>query len=136
MQKTHHGSCLCEQVSFRVNGPLRPVLMCHCRQCRKTSGHYWAATNAMRTDLEMINDQGLRWFDSSDKATRGFCQNCGASVFWHWHGSDTISIAAGSLDDTVELQTEGHIFTGLKGSYYHLPEQEHARPTDQDEEIV
>jgi hypothetical protein len=28
------GSCLCGGVAFTVTGPLRPVVACHCTQCR------------------------------------------------------------------------------------------------------
>ncbi len=41
---THTGSCLCGAVTYEVRGDLRPSVACHCSQCRKTSGHYWSAT--------------------------------------------------------------------------------------------
>ena len=47
----HKGSCLCGGVEYELHGPLRDVLACHCIQCRKTSGHYWAATNVPRDKL-------------------------------------------------------------------------------------
>ena len=39
------GSCECGAVVFELSGKLRDVVACHCGQCRKTSGHYWAATS-------------------------------------------------------------------------------------------
>ena len=65
------GSCLCGAVTYRVNGALRPVVACHCIQCRKTSGHYVAATSARREAIEITGE--VTWFRSSESALRGFC---------------------------------------------------------------
>ena len=45
------GGCLCGAVRYRVAGPLRDVVACHCGQCRRSSGHHAAATAARRGDL-------------------------------------------------------------------------------------
>ena len=47
----HNGSCLCGAVTFEVNGSLRPPDACHCNQCRKQSGHFWASTDVPLADL-------------------------------------------------------------------------------------
>ena len=51
MTSSHKGSCLCGAVRFTASGPLRGVLYCHCSQCRKQTGHYYAATNVADDDL-------------------------------------------------------------------------------------
>ena len=38
------GSCLCRAVAFEITGPLRPVIACHCHQCRKQTGTYMSST--------------------------------------------------------------------------------------------
>ena len=45
MTEPYRGSCLCGAVRYIVRGELRHVVGCHCGQCRKTSGHYVAATS-------------------------------------------------------------------------------------------
>ncbi|MFM7784547.1 MAG: GFA family protein, partial [Gammaproteobacteria bacterium] len=45
MDDTHSGACLCGVVRYTVQGPLRPVVVCHCTQCRRQTGHYLAATS-------------------------------------------------------------------------------------------
>ncbi len=67
------GSCECQGVVFELIGELRDVVFCHCSQCRKTSGHYWAATQVSKGNLNLIKATSLSWYDSSDKARRGFC---------------------------------------------------------------
>jgi len=114
----HTGGCLCGAVRYRVTGPLRPVVACHCEQCRRTSGHYVAATRAAGEDVTLEADRGLKWYTSSDNARRGFCGECGASVLWQPSHRQTMSIMAGTLDEPTGLTLAGHIFVANKGDYY------------------
>ena len=117
------GGCLCGAVRFRVEGALRPVIYCHCEQCRRTSGHFVAASAADDNAITLTRDDGLRWFASSDTAKRGFCDHCGSSLFWKQHSSDQTSIMAGALDDKTVLTAERHIFVDDKAAYYTLDDQ-------------
>ena len=120
MSETHRGSCLCGGVRYEVAGPLRPVVACHCSQCRKTTGHYVTATRAPAAALNLTSSETLTWFRSSPEAERGFCGRCGSNLFWRRDGSDGISIWAGSLDGPTGLRIERHIFAASKGDYYEI----------------
>ena len=111
------GSCLCGAVAFTVEGQLRPVVACHCQQCRKASGHHVAATSAARDDVKIAGE--VKWFQSSEIARRGFCATCGSNLFWDGPGQN-ISISAGSLDGATGLMLVGHIYCADKGDYYEL----------------
>lgn len=130
------GSCLCGAVVYEVHGPLRDVLICHCVECRRWHGHVSASTAASREDLVVVQDRGLRWIDSphSDAhARRGFCGECGSTLFWAAAGAPTISIAAGSLDDPSGLQVAGHWYVSQAGAYYDVPDDglpHHSRAGD------
>jgi hypothetical protein len=112
------GSCLCRDVVFEVEPPLRDVVACHCRQCRKTSGHYWAASSVPLDRFRLIEDRGLRWFRSSPGAQRGFCGRCGASLFWQPEGEGRMSFAPGALEGPTGLALVEHIFVQDAGDYY------------------
>jgi len=114
------GSCLCGEVAYEVTGPLRPVVNCHCLQCRKTTGHFMAATGAKLTNFTITEDKGLKWYRSSDTARRGFCGTCGATLFWQADGKDYVAITAGTVDGETGLHTEGHIFCESAGDYYEI----------------
>jgi hypothetical protein len=114
------GSCLCGAVAFEITGALSPVVDCHCGQCRKMTGHYLASTDAAREDLSFTSDSGLKWYHASDIARRGFCGDCGSTLFWEGNGTKRIAIAAGCLDGATGLSTTGHIFVADKGDYYEL----------------
>jgi hypothetical protein len=114
------GGCLCGAVRYEVRGKLRPIVMCHCRQCRRTTGHFMASTAARHADFRLVAGGGLEWYTSSREARRGFCARCGSTLFWQGVGCDYISIAAGTLDDSSGLKVACHIFLADKGAYYEI----------------
>jgi hypothetical protein len=112
------GGCLCGAVRYEVRGPLRPVVNCHCTLCRRTSGHFAAFTATRPEDLVLTESEGLRWYRSSAKAGRGFCEICGSSLFWEPVSGERVSIAAGTLDLPTGLETAAHIFVEDSSDYY------------------
>ncbi|MBI3899286.1 MAG: GFA family protein [Gammaproteobacteria bacterium] len=114
------GHCLCGAVQYEVHGPLRPVVACHCEMCRRTSGHYVAATACEAQHLRLTEDRGLRWYQSSAAARRGFCQECGSNLFWHPQKELHIAIMAGSLDQPTGLSLVAHIYASAAGDYYQI----------------
>lgn len=111
------GSCLCGQIRYEGQGPLRPVVACHCTQCRKTTGHYLAATSALRDDVTITGE--VSWYVSSPTARRGFCGICGSNLFWDGAGRN-LSILPGTLDIHPPLSLVGHIYCRDKGTYYEI----------------
>lgn len=114
----HEGSCLCGGVSFRVEGDLPPPDACHCRLCRKQSGHYFASTDVPKAALTLRTQETLGWFASSEKVRRGFCTRCGSSLFWDPPARDWIAVAMGAFDGPTGTRLKMHIFTDDKGDYY------------------
>jgi hypothetical protein len=120
MSEHKSGSCLCGAVRFEVTGPLRAVIACHCSQCRKQTGNYMSATGAKDEYLKLTETRGLKWYRSSDTARRGFCSECGSTLFWKGDGRDYTAIAAGSIDGVTGLKLAGHIFCDDAGDYYEI----------------
>jgi hypothetical protein len=113
-----HGHCVCGSVQFEVRGPLRPIIYCHCSLCRRSSGHFVAATACAREDLHLQSDQGLRWYQSSAAARRGFCELCGSQLFWERLAGTDISIMAGAINPPTGLIGGEHIYVADAGDYY------------------
>lgn len=114
------GSCLCGAVKYEVHGSLRPVIACHCTQCRKQTGSFMHATSCSDADFRLTETRGLKWYRASDVARRGFCGECGSALFWKPDRGDSISITAGSIDGKTGLTIEGHIFCADAGDYYEI----------------
>ena len=114
------GSCLCGGVAFEMRGYLKPITACHCTQCRKQTGNYWASTTSDDTNLHFSRKDTLAWYRASPTAQRGFCRECGSTLFWKADGRDTTSICAGSIDGPTGLKFAGHIFCEDAGDYYEI----------------
>ena len=125
---TRTGGCLCGAVRFEATGALRDVVVCHCAMCRKAHGHVGAYTAASRNGLRFVEERGLKWYRSSAKAQRGFCSECGSTLFWDGDGRDSISIAAGTLDAPTGLATTLQIHTASAGDYYAVDPSTPIRP--------
>lgn len=116
----HTGSCLCGAVTFEVEGELPPPDACHCRLCRKSSGHVFASTDVPRSAVTVRGEEKVTWYASSEKVRRGFCSVCGASLFWDPPHRDWIALAMGAFDGPTGTRLAKHIFTADKGDYYDI----------------
>jgi hypothetical protein len=120
MTNPKSGACLCGKVGFTTTGTLRAADACHCVQCRKQSGHYFASTNVPRENLVITGQENLTWYQSSPDVRRGFCSTCGSFLFWDPAAKDWISIAMGAFDTSTSTLLEKHIFVAEKGDYYQI----------------
>ncbi|WP_104664176.1 GFA family protein [Ensifer adhaerens] len=120
MQDVHHGGCLCGSIRFKARGELRELIFCHCSQCRKQTGLYYAATNVQDRDFELEGAENVTWYRASDSASRGFCRRCGSALFWKADGSDYTSILAGAFEKPTELKAGYHIFCEDQGDFYEI----------------
>src|SRR6266496_376755 len=96
--------------------------------CRKSHGHIGAYTAAPKDALHLIESHGLKWYRSSDIARRGFCGECGGTLFWEGTGRNRISIAAGTLDAPTRLKTGVQIHVEDAGDYYDVDAAIPVRP--------
>lgn len=116
----HRGSCLCGAVTFEFDGDLRAPDACHCSQCRKQSGHYFASSDVPRAALTVHGADKVTWFASSERVRRGFCATCGSTLFWDPIQRDSIAIAMGAFDTPTQTHLKMHIFVADKGDYYEI----------------
>ncbi len=128
----YRGSCLCGAVAFEVEGELGEIDGCHCEQCRRWTGHYLASTDVKRSALHVTGTRGVKWFQSSGKVRRGFCSECGSSLFFDpldRQKHDWIGVSMGAFDKPTRARMALHIFVAEKGDYYDiadgLPQNEH-----------
>jgi len=105
MRKSLTASCLCKGVKFKTNGKHR------------------TDSNIKDKDITFLNKKTLRWFKSSKSAKRGFCNKCGASIFFKFNKSNTTSISAGMFDGKTGLKTVRNIFVGTKSDFYKISDK-------------
>ena len=98
---------------YAVDGPMRDVVVCHCSDCVGWAGAPWAAAAVRRDEITIAGGETVRWLatvDSTENAVRGSCSECGSALFWSAPARDTVSVAAGSLDDPAGLEVAADIW--------------------------
>jgi len=116
------GGCICGGVRYRITGPIKQIVACHCRECRRQTGHFLASSDVWNEHFELTESRDLGWYRSGPRSRRGFCKTCGCTMFYKVDGGEKISFSAGTLDDGCDggLHIAAHIFTAEKGGYYDL----------------
>jgi len=112
------GKCLCGNVSFSAPEP-HHIDICHCDMCRRWTGSAFIGVDYRDGGIKFEKNDSLKWFNSSDWAERGFCTNCGSSLFYRLKDNDSfLAISAGTLDLPSGLKLEKEIFIDEKPDYY------------------
>jgi len=116
---TRTGGCDCGGVRFRLTGTLRDVYNCHCRRCRRITGHHMAATATAPEQISFDADTTLTWYHPVPTVHYGFCNTCGATLFWKADEDPTkLCIAAGTIDQPTGLRTTRAWWVAEAGDYH------------------
>lgn len=118
------GRCECGAVSFDATEIRKTLTVCDFSQCRRRSERLWATTHAPFDSVTFLEDRGLRWFASSERAKRDLCQFFGSSLFYRMNDETGIGIAVGCIDETPDMRLGKQIFVSSKADYY--PESDDA----------
>jgi len=114
------GGCLCGAVRFEIVLDEPRFGVCHCGMCRRWSAGPFFAVHAPAAGGRLLEDRGLAWYSSSAWARRGFCRECGSSLFYQLVGSDEPDwiVSAEALDDAEGLSIGSHIYVDSKPDRY------------------
>ncbi len=102
------GGCLCGQVRYSISAKSVGSGNCHCRSCQKAVGAAYLAalfvpTNAL--DITGIYKEFATVAASGNQVYRGFCPECGTTLFGRNTGHPEIRpVSAASLDDPSIFQ--------------------------------
>lgn len=122
MSNTIEGGCHCGAIRYKVTGELTGVINCHCSDCRRWHGNYASYAVAKLADFTFTRGEDkVSWYESSTKARRGFCPDCGSSIFKDNKDGEKIVLAVGAIDSPTGLTFMKNIFEHDKGDYYDLP---------------
>ena len=93
-RQVHTGGCQCGAVRFRVK-LLGRGSICHCRMCQKAFGGFFGP---LVTAHDAVWTRGEpKWFQSSNRARRAFCANCGTPLAYETRFG--LELAIGAFDD-------------------------------------
>ncbi|KAH7236655.1 Mss4-like protein [Fusarium tricinctum] len=118
------GHCLCGAVKIEVLGDPVAVGLCHCLDCRKTSGSTHALNWFVPADLVQLEGPSqtfTKLSNAENPITNMFCPTCGTTVFREGPAAPGIKfVKAGIFDDPVVINTvkpQGEIFTSRRPTW-------------------
>ncbi|MGI9554112.1 MAG: GFA family protein [Thermodesulfobacteriota bacterium] len=117
------GSCLCGNIHYQYTGDLGPVVMCHCSQCRKSSGTAFATNSPVdKSQFKIISgNEFICEYESSPGKFRAFCSNCGTPIYSRRESiPDQLRIRLGTVDTEVDERPSFHIFVSSKAGWYSI----------------
>ena len=117
-----HGSCLCGNVAYALNGSINQFTQCHCSRCRKVTG------SAFASNL-LVDAVSLHWVrgendvvrfepPEADRFATVFCKACGAPLPHRSRDGATYYVPAGSLDDDPGIQPQQIIYWASRAPWY------------------
>jgi len=119
MNSTYHGSCLCNKVTFRVNGFSAQAANCHCTMCQKFHGSAFGT---------LVGVVGLNWnsgfeclkhYTAPNGTIRTFCQECGSSLGFRGKNAplEEIELAIATFNDEIPVKIDAQIFTNYRANW-------------------
>ncbi len=118
---TFKGSCLCGAVGFELRPPTLWCAHCHCGMCRRAHGAAFVTwIGVPETGFKVVAGEAqLGWYASSDEARRGFCRQCGSSMFFQssrWPGEMHVALA--NMEGEIDRKPSAHVFYQAHVSWY------------------
>jgi len=119
MNHTYKGSCLCNQITFVVDGFNEKAANCHCTMCQKFHGAAFGT---------LVGVSGLKWisgvelikeFTAPNGTTRSFCKECGSSLGFRVKGApiEEIELAIALFDDDIPVVIDAQIYTKYRANW-------------------
>ena len=99
------GGCQCGAVRYSVEGEPQHVALCHCSDCRKSSGAPMVSWAAFAEGEFTLEQGALTTFNSSGSALRSFCPKCGTGIAYRNEEflPGIVDIQSATLDDPDAL---------------------------------
>ena len=107
------GSCLCGKLGFSAKLPTLWVAHCHCSLCQKNAGATlvtWAGFNEADVIID-DSDKILTWYSATENAYRGFCGECGSTLFFksaRWPGELHITVV--NIHQPLDREPQAHVY--------------------------
>jgi len=113
------GQCACGAVTFSVVAP-DTYGACHCEMCRRWTGGVWMGV--VCDEILEINGPVTEW-KSSKIASRGFCGQCGSSIWHKVNLMDKFTFGQGLFDDQSNWHLSREIFEDRRPKHYALTDK-------------
>lgn len=109
------GGCACGAIRYEITAMPLLLYACHCTECQRRSGSAFALNMPVATEaLRIVKGKLKGWRNvgtSGTATTSWFCADCGGRIYGEREGRpDSMTVRAGTLDDTSWLKPAAHLF--------------------------
>jgi hypothetical protein len=111
-----NGSCLCGEVRYTVDDEFKYALMCHCSQCRRTTGSAFKPFGGIERAKLKVTGGSIKIF--GDVMTHdAHCKVCGSLLYSIVQEGTMAHVTYGTLIDPPSLAPQAHIYVGSKAPW-------------------
>ena len=105
------GSCYCGSFQYELTAPFDAQLLCHCSDCRYSSGGAPNTVGLTKRENFKIREGSLNSFVKNDNTPRRyFCPICGTHIYAESPARpDHLVLKIGTLDDITSFSATGSI---------------------------
>jgi hypothetical protein len=107
------GRCLCGGVRFAITPPTLFFVHCHCHYCRDAHGAAFVSwVGAAESRFRFLPGSAEpKWYQSSQQSRRGFCANCGTTLFFaSTICPGEIHVARPAIQGDIDREPQCHVF--------------------------
>ncbi|MCR2834413.1 GFA family protein [Parerythrobacter lacustris] len=113
------GGCQCGAVRYEAEGEIAHHALCHCADCRASTGAPAVAWMAVPASGFHVTSGEAIAFNSSGSAFRHFCGKCGTGLYYTNEDMlpGIVDIQSATLDDAANHKPDAQIQTGERLDY-------------------
>lgn len=126
--ETTEGSCHCGAVKVRLPADAFGVVACHCGDCQKLHGNFFAMLAAPTEAVEWSGDLAPQWYDSSPQARRSHCPRCGSRLAKQPADGQRTLVSAGLFARDLPRRIRKQVWTDSHPAWYDLPDTDTTSP--------
>lgn len=112
------GSCHCGRVEVTLPATSVGVVACHCGDCQKLHGNFFALLAADRAEVRWKGEGEIRWYRSSAANERGFCAHCGSRIAKRPVEGSRVMVSVGLFERSLPRKVMKHLWLEHKPDWY------------------
>jgi hypothetical protein len=117
------GRCLCGGITFEYTGPLGPIALCHCSQCRRAHGSAFSASSPIqKVRFQFLSGEDLiTEYESRPGKYRAFCSQCGSQLYSRVDAIPGIlRLRVGVINEPLGKPPAQHTYVGSKSDWFEI----------------
>jgi hypothetical protein len=114
------GACMCRAVAYTVADEFGYSLICHCSNCRRTTGSAFKPFAGIERDKLAITEGAAHLLIYGDAQANHdvHCRRCGSLLYSVVREGAFVHVTLGTLVDAPSIRPSAHIFVGSKAPWF------------------